>query len=414
MQKSSEEAEIFFSKNISSSITAIGDKIKTKEISEEEGFGIRAKKDKKIGFSFCATQEEIEKTIQRAIKISKYSPKTKFEFKEKTKIAKWSNFDDRIDPMDIEYMRDQIDAILAIAPSAKETNSKIVISQNNSQIKIENHRGLEAQYKTSLFSAYIEFMNEEGSGFSYISSPKKPKKIEEKAQEAIEIAALMKKAKKFNETKDMKMVFHLSALENLIEILMPSFSGDWSRRKITKLKKEQKVFSEMLNIKDDPLLEMGVGSRPFDDEGTASTRKELVKKGVVKNFLFDRETAALADLEDDGNCARSNFDSRPTLSQSNISIGRGTTKDFAEIGEHMEIISAHGSHTSNPTTGEFGLEVNAAIYRRANIEKPVKGFLISGNIFEVFKEIEAIGFEEERFGNLFSPKIAFSKIKAIG
>ncbi len=413
MQKPSEEAEIFFSKNISSSLTAIGDKIKTKEISQEEGFGIRVKSNNQIGFSFCATEQEIKRTIQRAIKISKYSPKTKFEFSQKTKMPKWNNFDNQIDPTDIEFMKDQIDSILSIT-NERKVNSKIVVSQNNTQIKLENHNGLAGEYKTSLFSAYIEFMNEEGSGFSYISSPKKPKKLEERANEAMEIAALMKKAKKFKETKDMKMVFHLSALENLIEILMPSFSGDWSRRKITKLKKEEETFSEILNITDDPLLEMGVGSRPFDDEGVISTKKELVKKGVVKNFLFDRETAALANVEDGGNCSRSNFDSRPTISQSNIFITKGTTKDFAEIGEHLEIISAHGSHTSNPTTGEFGLEVNAAIHKKGNIEKPVKGFLISGNIFEIFKEIEAVGIEEEQFGNLFSPKIAFSKIKAIG
>lgn len=412
MQKPAEEAEIFFSKNISSSLTAIGKKIKVKEISEEEGFGVRVKSNNQVGFSFCATEEEINKTIQRAIKISKYSPKTKFEFNKKPKMSSWSNFDGKIDPTDIDFMKDQIDSILSEVPQKEK--SKIVISQNNTQIKLENHNGLFGEYKTSLFSAYIEFMNDHGSGFSYISSPKKPKKIEEEAREALEIAKLMKKAKKFRETRDMKMVFHLSALENLIEILIPSFSGDWSRRKITKLQKGEEMFSKMLNISDDPLLEMGVGSRPFDDEGTISRKKELIKNGVVKNFLFDRECAALANINEDGNCSRSNFDSRPTISQSNISIARGTTKDFSEIGEHLEIISAHGSHTSNPTTGEFGLEVNTAIHRNGNIEKPIKGFLISGNIFEVFKEIEAIGSKEEQFGNLFSPKIAFSTIKAIG
>lgn len=412
MQKSSEEAEIFFSKNISSSLTAIGKKIKVKEISQEQGFGVRVKKDEKVGFSFCATEEEINKTIQRAIKVSKYSPKTKFEFNEKTKIPNWSNFDKKIDPVDIDFMKDQIDRILAIAPE-KGGNSKVVISQNATQINLENHRGFFGEYRTSLFSAYIEFMNEQGSGFSYISSPKKPKKLEDKVMEAIEIAKLMKKAKKFKETKDMKMVFHPSALENLIEILIPSFSGDWSRRKITKLKKEENAFSQMLNITDEPLLEMGVASRPFDEEGTISKKKYLVKSGTVKNFLFDRETAALAQVDEEGNCARSNFDSRPTISQSNISISAGKTRDFSEIGEHLEIISAHGSHTSNPTTGEFGLEVNTAIHRKKGDEIPIKGFLISGNIFEVFKEIEAIGSKEEQFGNLFSPKIAFSRIKTI-
>ena len=411
MNKIDENIEIYFSKNLSSSLTYSANKIKVKEVSEDEGFGIRVKKNSRVGFSFCSNQNQIREAIEMAKTVAKFSPKTNFNFTPEQKTETWNNYDKKIDPQKIEQIKDQIDSALSIIEG--KTNPRIIVSNSISQTKIENGLGYFGDYKSTVFSAYIEFMIGSGSGFSYFSSIKKPKNLIKEAQEAYEIAKKMGKARKLKRNGEMKVVFTPSALENLIEILIPSFSGDWFRRKITKINKNKLMFDQRLTLADDPLRKNAISSRPFDDEGSTSTRKELIGSGIIKNFLFDKETAALAKLDEQGNASRSGYDSRPAISQTNLVIEEGQTKDFDEIGEHIEIISAHGSHTSNPTSGDFGLEVNAAIHKNKGDEIPVRGFLISGNVFECFREIEAIGKEQMQFGTLFSPKIAFKKIKVI-
>jgi len=49
----------------------------------------------------------------------------------------------------------------------------------------------------------------------------------------------------------------------------------------------QKVFSDLLSLRDDSTLDFRPRSRPCDDEGIASRNMYLVKHGVVGDFLYD-------------------------------------------------------------------------------------------------------------------------------
>ncbi len=50
--------------------------------------------------------------------------------------------------------------------------------------------------------------------------------------------------------------------------------------------------SELVNFYVDPTIEAAVGSHNWDDEGVKSRRVALIEKGILKNYLSSRETAA--------------------------------------------------------------------------------------------------------------------------
>jgi predicted Zn-dependent protease len=138
-----------------------------------------------------------------------------------------------------------------------------------------------------------------------------------------------------------------------------------------------------------------------------------VDRGRVASFMFDRETAALAKEGWSGACSRETYDHPPTIGQSNIVVSGGDRKDLSDLGRHLEIHSMHGSHTANATTGDFGLEVTVAFLVDKGKRTPVRGFLLSGNVFDTFADIEAVEKDARVLGGLVAPRIAFKGLKVV-
>jgi PmbA protein len=172
------------------------------------------------------------------------------------------------------------------------------------------------------------------------------------------------------------------------------------------------MFSEKFTMYDDPL---GPGSeaRPFDDEGVASEKKYLVKKGDIDSFLYDRETAALASADEGGACSRGSYANPPVIGGSNITIAPGDWKNLEELDKFIEVHSVHGSHTANPTTGDIGLEVSTAFMVEKGKRTPVKGFMITGNAFDMLKNIEAMEKKTRTLDYFTAPRIAFRNVRIV-
>ncbi|MBI2079293.1 TldD/PmbA family protein, partial [Candidatus Micrarchaeota archaeon] len=154
--------------------------------------------------------------------------------------------------------------------------------------------------------------------------------------------------------------------------------------------------------------------RPFDDEGVPSKKRALVEQGVVKDFLYNREVAALEKIDSDGFCIRSDFSSKPTIGRSNLSIKTGKCKNILEqLDKYVNIISLHGMHTANQISGDFGLEVNIATLVEEGKKTPVKGFILSGNIFELFNNVSEIGSKLYRSDDMAAPLIAFDNVSVV-
>ncbi|MGC8850751.1 MAG: TldD/PmbA family protein, partial [Candidatus Micrarchaeia archaeon] len=85
-----------------------------------------------------------------------------------------------------------------------------------------------------------------------------------------------------------------------------------------------RIGSSEVNIADDPTLPGSFGFVFYDDEGVKARKKRTVEKGVIKEFLHNRETAAAMKLKSNG-CARANFYSvEPMVRMSNTFVEPGS------------------------------------------------------------------------------------------
>ena len=180
----------------------------------------------------------------------------------------------------------------------------------------------------------------------------------------------------------------------------------------------RKIGAESLTLTDNPLFN-GPGSSSFDGEGTRCAEKKLIEKGIARNFLFDLKTASLAGDSlnpSPGNCSRASYMAEPGIGSSNLVLGKGKTRDvLSECASGILVCSVFGEHTANDLTGEFSVSVERGFeIRDGEKGKPVRGNVISGNIFELIKNIAAIEAKQERIGSFISPRIFFEGLQVVG
>ncbi len=84
-----------------------------------------------------------------------------------------------------------------------------------------------------------------------------------------------------------EIVYSNGAIATLLSAFQGIFSADSVQKGLSLLKGklEETIGSELVTITDDPFMKKSAASRSFDDEGVATSYKELVSNGVLKTFL---------------------------------------------------------------------------------------------------------------------------------
>jgi PmbA protein len=158
----------------------------------------------------------------------------------------------------------------------------------------------------------------------------------------------------------------------------------------------EQVFDKKLTLWDDATIAYGVGSYPCDDEGTPSQRLPLIDDGKVSSFLYDLQTAASADTRSTGNGRRmGGSPPRPAISSLIIGGGGLSFKDMVEdVKEGLIVEQLIGADQGNLLAGDFGGNILLG-YKVENgeIVGRVKDVMISGNIYQVLRELLGIGRE---------------------
>jgi PmbA protein len=179
-------------------------------------------------------------------------------------------------------------------------------------------------------------------------------------------------------------------------------------------KQGKPVFDARLSIYDDATIAFRPASRPCDDEGIPSQKISLIEKGVVANFLYDLQTAAIAGTRSTGNGNRARG-GLPTPSTSALIIQEGETtfEDMLrDIKEGLVIEMLIGAEQGNVLGGEFSGNVLLGYkVEKGKIVGRVKDTIISGNVYESLNAIAAIGRESKWVGGaLKAPAIYLANL----
>jgi PmbA protein len=148
------------------------------------------------------------------------------------------------------------------------------------------------------------------------------------------------------------------------------------------------VLPKGLTLTEEPLRPRVGGSRPFDAEGLATYRRDIVADGVLTGWTLDLGTARKLGLSSTANAARGTG-GPPSPSVSNVTLTQGdrTLEELlAEIGTGLLITSMIGSSIS-ATTGDYSRGASGFWVENGAISYPVNECTVAGNLREMLATI---------------------------
>ncbi len=221
-----------------------------------------------------------------------------------------------------------------------------------------------------------------------------------------------------------RIAFKNEAAVDLLETFSGIFSADRVQKGLSLLKGKmgEVIGSQALTIIDDPLCEDGMGSAPFDAEGVATYRKEVVSRGVLATYLYNLKTASRDGRETTGNASKASYASPVDISPSNFFIKSGSRscEEILEVmGNGLLITELQGLHSgANTVSGDFSLSARGFLVQNGKIERPVEQITVAGNFYSLLMNIEEVGndlkFGMPSGGCFGSPTILVSGLSVAG
>jgi len=136
---------------------------------------------------------------------------------------------------------------------------------------------------------------------------------------------------------------------------------------------------------DDPHRKRGLRSRPFDGEGAVTSRREIIKDGVLTTWLLDSRAARQLELTTTGHAARGTG-GPPTPSPSNFYLEPGEISPqqlIADIESGLYVTELIGMGV-NGVTGDYSRGAAGFWIDKGEIAWPVSELTVAGNLKEMF------------------------------
>ncbi|MDP2699645.1 TldD/PmbA family protein [Thalassospira sp.] len=148
------------------------------------------------------------------------------------------------------------------------------------------------------------------------------------------------------------------------------------------------IFAPEITIVDDPHRRRGMRSKPFDAEGVANGKRNLVENGVLQSWIMDLRSARQLGLKSTGHAARG-AGSLPGPSTTNLYMEPGTIapKDLiGDIKQGLYITEMMGSSV-NGVTGDYSRGASGYWIENGELAYPVSEITVAGNLKDMFRAI---------------------------
>lgn len=173
----------------------------------------------------------------------------------------------------------------------------------------------------------------------------------------------------------------------LLRHMISAISGSSIARGTSFLKEKmgQRIFAPGITVIDDPHIRRGHRSRPFDGEGVANRRRDIVADGVLQTWLLDLGSARQLGLKTTGHASRGTS-SPPGPSPTNLWLERGAATRDELIGALKQglLVTELMGMGINGVTGDYSRGASGFWIENGEIAYPVHEITIAGNLKDMF------------------------------
>ncbi len=410
-----QSAEVFMFTSEETPVVFEANRLKSLQSKESRSISLRVFKNGRIGFASSNKPEDIDFLVKSAIETAEFGAKANFQLPSQTNFSVVEVYDSNTEKVSLDEMVNLGNGMVsALTEYTPDILCEASISRNTLSIDIANSSGLEAAYKKSGFAVSVEGTVIHGSDMLFVGEGESScHPVLDTTRVLDSVRLQLDRARnqaKINSGK-FPVIFTPDGLASaFISPLMAAFNGKVVLEGASPMgnKLGQQVFDSKFSLYDEPTIAFQPGSRPFDDEGVASEKLALVEHGIPKNFYYDLKTGALAGKKSTGHGGRAG--GLPSPSPTTIIIKEGNTsveEMLSDIKEGLYIEALMGATQGNVLGGDFSGNVLLGYkIEHGKITGRVKDTMVFGNVYQLLKDIEAIGNDAKWVGaRLMAPAI---------
>jgi PmbA protein len=275
-----------------------------------------------------------------------------------------------------------------------------------SRIALAASNGFAAGYSGSRHSVGVAVLAGEGLGMErdydfsstvFGADLKDPAALGRRAGEKAVKRLGARKAK----TGKVPIVYDPRVAGGLIGHLAGAISGPAIARGTSFLKDKlgQPVFAKGIVVVDDPHRPRGLRSKPFDGEGVANKRRNIIENGRLTTWVLSLSSARQLDLETTGHASRGTS-GPPGPSVTNLYMEPGPLSPeelMADIKSGFYVTEMMGMGV-NGVTGDYSRGAAGFWIENGQLAYPVSEVTVAGNLKDMFANLTPASDLEFRYG----------------
>lgn len=193
------------------------------------------------------------------------------------------------------------------------------------------------------------------------------------------------------------------ASANFIGTLVTPLSGEnvYKGKSFLREKLNQQVANKKVTLIHDPMN----GSAPiitsFDNEGTNTSRFNVIENGVLKTYLHNIYSANKFGAKPTGNAFSSVNSPNPSIGTINLHfIANKTKKEILNVSKALYVTNIMGMHTTDPSSGRFSVQISGRVIENGEFVGSFRGMTLAGTLSELLNNLEAIGTDFKYLGSV--------------
>ncbi|GHA75583.1 metalloprotease PmbA [Cognatilysobacter bugurensis] len=209
-------------------------------------------------------------------------------------------------------------------------------------------------------------------------------------------------------TGDYPVLFASEIARSLIGHLVGAVSGGALYRRASFLVDSAgtKLFPEWVSIHERPFLPRGLRSGSFDSEGVATRESSLVEDGVLQRYVLGSYSARKLGLQSTGNAGG--------VHNLQVAANAGDFESLVRtMGRGLLVTELMGQGV-NTITGDYSRGAAGFWVENGQLQYPVDGITIAGNLRGMFEAFEAIGSDVDPRSHVRTGSILVGRMTVAG
>ncbi len=403
--------------------------VKSTEISNSRGIGIRLFKNKSPGFAFTEkmSREAITQTVKDAMSHTLLTDPVDMDLPQPATLPTidLKSYNPALEDIRLDQMKAlalELEALAREADIRIDNIPHLGASRSSGMSMVRNSNGVMYSSRSNVVSAGIGVVAKEGENkkmgvyshggrnFDFDASAM-AKKAVERAVELLGAESIP--------SGSYPVVFSNRVSASIMSMFGSPFFADAVQKGQSRFtgKLGQAVAVPGLNITCNPHIPGAPGSHLFDGEGVVTSLLEIVKGGVLQTYLYNLESAKKAGCKPTGNGSRG-YSGKAGTGFSNYIVDKGD-KDLEDLlstfPQCFYVTKLDGGSGCSAISGEISIGAQGFWIEQGKRIKPVDKVTLNSNFFEMLLAIRGISREySDSFSSVKVPDLLIESMFVAG